>query len=385
MELHHLTRCSFPKSRVYLVTGPKCHERTSMGRGVTHISARNMICIALHGVWFSGVGKHVRRRDFISVLGGAVAWPASGHAQQPALPVIGYLSSRSPTDSAHIVAAFRQGLNEAGFVDKQNVVIEFRFAEGNFDRLPALAADLVLRQVNVLVATGGTVSVIKAKPVVPATIPVVFAMGGDPVKLGVVASLNRPGGNITGVSFLVNGLAAKSVELLHELVPKAEVIGCLTNPKDPNAPSDTREAQVAADALGQKLVVAKASTESEIESAFTTFVQQQVTALFVDTDPFFTDQRAKIVALAARHALPAVYQLREFADAGGLLTYGTSITDANRQLGVYTGRVLKGTKPADLPVEQSTRFELIINLKAAKALGLEVPWMLLAHADEVIE
>ena len=336
-------------------------------------------------MWFSGVGKHVRRRDFISVLGGAVAWPASGHAQQPALPVIGYLSSRSPTDSAHIVAAFRQGLNEAGFVDKQNVVIEFRFAEGNFDRLPALAAGLVLRQVNVLVATGGTVSVIKAKPVVPATIPVVFAMGGDPVKLGVVASLNRPGGNITGVSFLVNGLAAKSVELLHELVPKAEVIGCLTNPKDPNAPSDTREAQVAADALGQKLVVAKASTESEIESAFTTFVQQQVTALFVDTDPFFTDQRAKIVALAARHALPAVYQLREFADAGGLLTYGTSITDANRQLGVYTGRVLKGTKPADLPVEQSTRFELIINLKAAKALGLEVPWMLLAHADEVIE
>jgi putative ABC transport system substrate-binding protein len=328
--------------------------------------------------------EQMRRREFLGVLGGAVTWPLAARAQQ-AMPVIGYLSSRSPADSAHIVAAFRQGLNESGFVDNQNVMIESRFAEGNFDRLPGLAVDLVRRQVNVLVATGGTVSVVKAKPVVPATIPIVFAMGGDPVQLGIVASLNRPGGNITGVSFLVNGLAAKEIELLHELVPRAAIIGVLVNPKDPNAESDAREAQAAADTLGQKLVVVRASTESEIDLAFAALVQQRVAALFVDTEPFFTDQRVKIAALAARHALPAVYQLREFAAAGGLATYGTSITEANRHLGVYTGRILKGTKPADLPVLQSTRFELIINLKTAKALGLSVPPTLLAIADEVIE
>jgi putative ABC transport system substrate-binding protein len=328
----------------------------------------------------------MKRRKFITLLGGAAAaWPLATRAQQAAMPVIGYLSSRSPADSAHIVAAFRQGLNESGFVDNQNVMIESRFAEGDFDRLPGLAADLVRRQVNVLVATGGTVSVVKAKPAVPATIPIVFAMGGDPVQLGIVASLNRPGGNITGVSFLVNGLAAKEIELLHELVPRAAIIGVLVNPKDPNAESDAREAQTAADTFGQKLVVVKASTESEIDLAFTTLVQQRVAALFVDTEPFFTDQRVKIAALAAQHTLPAVYQLREFAAAGGLATYGTSITEANRQLGVYTGRILKGTKPADLPVLQSTRFELIVNLKAARTLGLDMPSSLLARADEVIE
>jgi len=327
----------------------------------------------------------MRRRDFISVLGGTAAWPFGIRAQQPSLPVIGYLSSRSPTDSAHIVAAFRQGLNEAGFVDNQNVKIESRFAEGNFDRLPALATDLVRHQVDVLVATGGTVTVVKAKPVVPPTIPIVFAMGGDPVELGIVASLSRPGGNITGVSFLVNGLAGKSLEILHDLVPKAGLIGFLINPKDPNAESDTREAQAAADVFGQKLVLARASTEDEIESAFTTFLRQQVTAVFVDTEPFFTQQRVKIVALAAQSALPTVYQLREFVAAGGLISYGTSIANANREVGVYTGRILKGTKPADLPVMQSTRFELIINLKAAKALGIDVPPILLARADEVIE
>jgi len=327
----------------------------------------------------------MRRRDFISVLGGTAAWPFGIRAQQPSLPVIGYLSSRSPTDSAHIVAAFRQGLNEAGFVDNQNVKIESRFAEGNFDRLPALATDLVRHQVDVLVATGGTVTVVKAKPVVPPTIPIVFAMGGDPVELGIVASLSRPGGNITGVSFLVNGLAGKSLEILHDLVPKAGLIGFLINPKDPNAESDTREAQAAADVFGQKLVLARASTEDEIESAFTTFLRQQVTAVFVDTEPFFTQQRVKIVALAAQSALPTVYQLREFVAGGGLISYGTSIANANREVGVYTGRILKGTKPADLPVMQSTRFELIINLKAAKALGIDVPPILLARADEVIE
>jgi putative tryptophan/tyrosine transport system substrate-binding protein len=301
------------------------------------------------------------------------------------VPVIGYLSSRSPGESAHIVAAFRQGLNETGYIEGKNVAIESRFAEGRFDRLPVLAADLVRLRVSVVVATGGTATVVAAKPVVPETIPIVFAMGGDPVKLGVVASLARPGGHITGVSFLVNGLAAKEIELLHELVPKAAAMGFLINPNDPNAESDTREAQGAAHTLGQKLIVVKASTESDLDVAFATLVQQRVAALFVDTDPFLTDQRTKIVALAARHALPFVSQLREFATAGGLATYGTSITDANRQLGVYTGRVLKGTKPADLPVLQSTKFELIINLKTAKALGLTIPQSVLLRADEVIQ
>jgi ABC-type uncharacterized transport system substrate-binding protein len=239
--------------------------------------------------------------------------------------------------------------------------------------------------VNVIATAGGTVTVVKAKPVVPTTIPIVFVMGGDPVALGIVSSFNRPGGNITGVSFLVNQLATKSIELLHELVPKATVIGCLVNPKDPNAESDTKEAQVAADALRQKLIVGKASTEAEIDLAFESFAQQQVGAVFVDTEPFFTDQRAKIVALAARNRLPAVYQLREFVAAGGLMTYGTSITEANRQLGIYTGRVLQGAKPADLPVMQSTKFELIINLKTAKSLGLSIPDRMMALADEVIE
>jgi putative ABC transport system substrate-binding protein len=328
----------------------------------------------------------MKRREFIALGGGAaVAWPLQAIAQQKAMPVIGYLSSRSPSDSEHIIAAFHQGLGDAGFVDKQNVLIEPRFAEGRFDQLPELAADLVRRQVDVLVATGGTVSVVKAKPVVPPTTPIVFAMGGDPVKLGIVASLNRPGNNVTGVSFLVNGLAGKEVELLHDLVPKAGAIGFLVNPNDPNAEPDTKEVQAAAAAFGKSVVVAKASTESEIDAAFASFVEQRVAALFVDTEPFFTDQRAKIVGLAARHALPAVYQLREFAAAGGLVTYGTSITAANRQLGVYTGTVLKGAKPADLPVIQSTRFELIINLRTAKALGLQIPPILLARADEVIE
>jgi putative ABC transport system substrate-binding protein len=327
----------------------------------------------------------MRRRDFICVLGSVIAWPFGVRAQQTRLPVIGYLSGRSPTDSADIVAAFRQGLNEAGFVEQENVIIESRFAAGDFDRLPALAADLVRRQVNILVATGGSISIVKAKPVVPATMPIVFAMGGDPVKLGVVASLNRPGANITGVSFLVNGLAAKAVELLHELVPKVAVIGLLINPKDANAASDIEEAKVAADKFRLITVLAQASTESEIDSAFTSFIQQQVAAIFVEPDAFFMDQRKRIVEHAARHALPAVSQLRMFAEAGGLASYGTSLTAANRQLGEYTARVLKGAKPADLPVMQSTRFELIINLKTARKLGLEVPWMLSGRADEVIE
>ena len=327
----------------------------------------------------------MRRRDFIGLLGGAVAIPLTARAQRAPTPVIGYLSSRSPSNSADIIAAFRRGLNDAGFVDGQNVMIESRFADGNFDRLPALAAELLARNVNVFVATGGTVSAVKAKPVVPRTMPMVFAMGGDPVKLGLVASLNRPGDNLTGVAFLVNGLAAKQVELLHQLVPKALAMGFLVNPKDPNAEGDIKDAQAAAAAFGQNLVIGKASTEDEIGSTFVTFGEQGVAALFVDAEPFLLDQRKRIIALAAQRAVPVVSQFRLFASDGGLASYGTSLTEANRLLGVYTGRVLKGTKPADLPVVQSTKFDLVLNLKTAKTFGLTVPPSLLATADEVIE
>jgi putative tryptophan/tyrosine transport system substrate-binding protein len=328
----------------------------------------------------------LRRREFITLLGGAAAtWPLRAQAQQPSMPVIGYLSTRSLGDSAHIVAAFRKGLHEVGYTEGRNVAIEFRFAEGHHDRLQALTADLVRRQVNVFVATGGTASAVAAKPIVPATIPMVFAMGGDPVKLGIVDGLARPGGNVTGISFLVSEMAAKHVQLLNELAPKTAVIGFLANPSNPNLASAATEAQKAADMLSLKLVVVNASAERDFDPAFTTLVQQRVDSLFVEVDPFFTDQRARIAALAARHALPSIYALREFVDAGGLMSYGTSITDANRQLGIYTGRVLKGTKPAELPVMQSTIFELVINLKAAKALGLEVPTSILLRANELIE
>jgi putative ABC transport system substrate-binding protein len=307
----------------------------------------------------------------------------SRRAQQPKVPTIGYLSTRAAADSAHIVAAFRKGLNETGYVEGQSVLMESRFAEGRYDRLAALAADLVRRQVNIFVATGGTSSAVAAKPVVPATIPMVFAMGGDPVKLGIVASLARPGGNVTGIAFLVNGLTAKHLQLLH--APKAKVIGFLVNPNDPNLPTDTKQAQDAANVLGHELVIVNASAESDLEPAFATLAKEKVEALFVQVGPFTTDHRTKIAVLAARHRLPTIYALREFVDAGGLMSYGTSITDANRQLGVYAGRVLKGIRPSDLPVMQSTTFELVINLKAAQALGLDVPTSILLRADEVIE
>jgi putative tryptophan/tyrosine transport system substrate-binding protein len=329
----------------------------------------------------------MKRREFITLLGGAAAaaWPRVARGQQAGMPVIGYLSTRSPDESAHIVTAFRNGLSEIGYFPGQNVAIEYRFAEGHYDRLSGLAADLVRRSVNVLVATGGTASAIAAKPIMPATVPLVFAMGGDPVELGIVSSLARPGGNATGVSFLVNALAAKQIELLRELAPRAVVIGFLVNPNSPNLASEMKEAQSAVTTFGHKLVVVEVSTESEFDQAFETLVQARVAALFVEVDAFFTDRRAKIAALAAQNGLPAIYALREFVGAGGLMSYGTSITDANRQIGIYTGRILKGTKPAELPVVQSTRFELVINLKAAKALGLEIPPTLLTRADEVIE
>ena len=311
--------------------------------------------------------------------------PLASEAQQTAMPVIGYLSQRSPTDSASIVAAFRQGLQEEGYVEGKNVAIESRFAEGQIDRVPVLASDLVRRGVNVFVATGGTGSVVKAKPVIPRTIPIVFAMGGDPVKLGVVASLARPGDNITGVSFLLTELAAKEVELLHELVPKAALIGFLGNPSDPNYESDVKGAQAAADALGHKLVIVKASTAGEIDPAFAVLAQRKITALFVNADPLYNVNSPKIVALATRHAMRTVTSWEGFAADGGLISYGTSINEANRQLGVYTGRVLKGTRPGDLPVVQSTKFQLVINLKTAKALGIIIPQTLLLRADQVIE
>jgi putative ABC transport system substrate-binding protein len=326
----------------------------------------------------------MRRREFITLISGAAAWPVVARAQQSAMPVVGYLSSRSASDSANIVTAFRLGLNEVGYVEGQNIAFEFRFAEGHTDRLSTLAAELVSRQVSVLVATGGTSSVIAAKAAT-ATIPIVFVMGGDPVKLKVVASLARPGGNITGVTFLANGLAAKEVQLLHELVPKADLIGFLVNPNDPNSSPDVEQAQEAADTLQQKLLIVKASTESDIELVFSTLAQQKAGALFVDVEPFLSMQTPRILALAARLKLPTVSSVEGFAAAGGLMNYGTSIVDANRQLGVYTGKVLKGTKPADLPVMQPTKFKLVINLKTASALGVTIPASLLTAADEVIE
>ena len=326
----------------------------------------------------------LHRRRFVAALP-LLAMPLAAIGQASTLPVIGYLNGRGAADSALVIAAFREGLKEAGFVDGQNVVIESRFAEGQSDRLPALAAELVARKVNVFVATNGTASVLKARPVVPETTPIVFAMGGDPVKLGVVASLGRPGGNITGVTFLVNQLGSKSISLLHEMVPKVTTMGFLFNPADPNAQSDLRDAQEAASKLKLKLVPGQASNPNELETAFASLAKQKVGALFVATDPSFGFHKAVLIRLAARHAIPAIYGLREFATAGGLMSYGTSITDANRQLGVYTGRILKGAKPADLPVMQSMRFELIVNRKTANALKLAIPQTILLQATEVLE
>jgi putative ABC transport system substrate-binding protein len=330
-------------------------------------------------------GSLMRRRAFIAGAAAAALVGRDARAQQKVMPVIGYLSQRSPVDSASIVAAFRQGLQEAGFVEGQNVAIEARFAEGQIDRLPGLARDLVGLGLNVFVATGGAGSVLKARPVVPDTIPIVFAMGGDPVKLGIVASLARPGDNITGVAFLLSDLAGKQVELLNELIPKEAVIGILVDPSDPVTESDIKSAQAAATALGHRLVIANASTAGEIAPAFTAFGQQGIAALFVNADPLFVVNFPQILELAAHQALPTISSWEGFAGNGGLISYGTSIDEANRLLGVYTGRVLKGEKPSSLPVQQSTKFKLVVNLKTAKALSLTIPPPLLARADEVIE
>jgi putative ABC transport system substrate-binding protein len=311
-------------------------------------------------------------------------WPLAARAQQPAMPVIGFLNTASPEPFAHLVAAFRRGLGEAGYVDGQNVAIEFRWAEGRYDRLPALAAELVRRPVAVLATSGGDPALLAARAATT-TIPIVFATGGDPVALGYVASLSRPGGNLTGVTQLTSMLEAKRIGLLLELVPKADPIAVLINPDWPAAAAQLKDAQAAAASIGVRLVVLNASTESEFMPAFATLVQQRAGALTISADPFFNSRRNQLVALAARHRIPTIYEFREFAAAGGLMSYGTSLADAYHQVGTYAARILKGAKPAELPVVQSTRFEFVINLNAAKALGLEVPPGLSARADEVIE
>jgi putative tryptophan/tyrosine transport system substrate-binding protein len=330
----------------------------------------------------------MRRREFISLLGGAAsaAWPIAARAQQPAVPVIGFLETRSPDYTlADQQRAFRQGLKDAGYVEGENVLIEYRWAEGQMDRLPALAAELVRRRVAVIATSGGPAAAFAAKTATT-TVPIVFIVGEDPVRLGLVASLARPGGNLTGVNMVISELTAKRLGLLRELVPGASRVAVLVNPANTaNAETTLRDAEPAARAAGLQIQILKASTSREIEAAFATFVRERPDALFVGNDAFLTSRRVQLVHLATRHAIPASYTVRDFAEVGGLMSYGVNITDALRQLGVYAGRVLKGAKPADLPVVQPSKFELVINAVTARMLGLDVSPSLLARADEVIE
>jgi len=326
----------------------------------------------------------MRRREFITLIGGAAAaWPLAARAQQSAIPVIGYVSSLTQAISVRVDAAFRRGLSDMGYVEGQNVSIQYRWITDRYDALPAMAADLVQRQVAAIIALGP--SAVLAAKAATQTIPIVFVTGADPLKFGFVASFNNPGGNVTGIWLVLTALAEKRLQLLHDVLPKAQLVGLLVNPASPVAEPQKREAEAAARALGVKLTVLSAAAESDFDQVFTDLAQQRADALFVSADPFFFSKRERLVALAAQHAIPTIYELREFAEAGGLMSYGTVISDGYYKGGNYIGQILKGTKPADLPVEQVNNFEMIINQKTAKTLSLTVPPSLLALADEVIE
>jgi putative tryptophan/tyrosine transport system substrate-binding protein len=327
---------------------------------------------------------HIQRREFITLLGGVAAWPVAALAQQPAMPVIGYLSARSREDTSHLITAFQRGLAETGYIEGQNVTVEYRFADGQYDRLPAMAADLVQRPVAVITTTGGEPSALAAKAAT-STIPIVFSVGSDPVKQGLAASFNRPGGNATGIALLTNELEPKRLGLLRELVPHANKVGFLLNPSFPASESQLSDMQDAARAMNLPVDVLRANTDREVNAAFETITQQRIPALAVAASPFFDTRRDMLVELARRNAVPTIYHSRDFADAGGLMAYGISFTHGYHQVGVYTGLVLKGTSPAGLPIMQSTKFEFVINVKTAKLLGLKISDNLLSLADEVIE
>jgi putative ABC transport system substrate-binding protein len=327
----------------------------------------------------------MRRREFITILAGVAGiWTLDARAQQSDIPVIGFLSSASPKAYAGRVAGFRKGLNESGYIDGQNVTIEFRWAQGQYDRLPMFAADLVQQKVAVIVSSGGDVAALSAKAAT-SSIPIVTVSGSDPVKAGLVASFNRPGGNVTGASFVATELETKRLEILRDVAPTAAVIGVLINPSNPAAESRSKDLQMAARTLERNIHIVSASSESDLETAFATLIQQRADALLISTDSFFTSQRDRLVGLAARHALPTIYPWREFVEAGGLVSYGPIIDEVYRQVGIYTGRILKGERPADLPFLRPTKFELVVNLKTAAALGLTIPPLTLARADELIE
>jgi putative ABC transport system substrate-binding protein len=328
--------------------------------------------------------QQIKRREFIAALGGAAAWPVAVRGQQPAMPVIGYLGAQSPATFASRLEAFRQGLGESGYVDGRNVTIEFRWAEGQHHKLSALAADLVARQVAVIVAPGGAPAALAAKSATTA-IPIVFEMGADPIAMGLVSSMSRPGANITGVSSLSVEVTPKRLEILHELVPTATRVAALLNPTSPTADSQTRNLQAAARVLRLQLHVLHASTEQDVDAAFATLPQLRAGGLVVASDTFLAFHSEQLASLTARHAMPAIQQSRDFSVAGGLASYGGNFMESHRQAGIYTGRIIRGDKPADLPVQQVTKLEMVINLKTAKILGLTVPHSLLARADEVIE
>ena len=326
----------------------------------------------------------MRRREILSMLGGAAAWPFMAHAQQQAMPVVGFLSARSPGEAATDLAAFRHGLGQAGYYEGKNVTIEYRWAEGHYDRLPSMAAELVARQVAVIAAVGGEPSGLAAKAAT-STIPIVCTLGGDAIKAGLVTQLNRPGGNITGVTIVGVEIAPKRLELAHQLVPNANTLAVLINSKFPMGLAEAHDMQAAARSLGLQITVLDASNESEIETAFAVHGQQKIDGLIINTDPFLLGQRQQIVQLAARNNIPTVYFLREFVDAGGLMSYGPSVSNSYRQAGIYVGRILKGERAGELPVVQPTKFDLVINLHTARTLGLDIPTNLLVRADEVIE